>query len=173
MKRLHPAPAPLPGGPVWPAPTDWARTHAGELAHAFAPLAGDIALVLDAAGVVLAAAEGEVPGGHGWTQAWVGRAWADTVAADCRAKVTRMVRARASTGQAGKCEVNHPADDGHGVPVAWSAIRLGDHGPSLAIGRDLSAVARQQQRLLDLQAQLEAALWQLREPGAAPKGSLN
>ncbi len=173
MKRLHATPSPSPAGAVWPASTGWAQAHADDLARAFVPLAGDIALVLDTAGVVLAAAQGEVPEGQGWTQAWVGRAWADTAAADSRAKVTRMLQALASTGQAGKCEVNHPADDGHLVPVAWTAIRLGDRGPSLAIGRDLAAAARQQQKLLDLQARLEAALWQLREQGATPKDSLN
>lgn len=173
MKRLSTDTPPTLAGDTWPETPRWTRSHARALARAFAPLAGDIALVLDEAGVILAAAQGDLPEGQGWAQAWTGRAWADTAAPDSRAKVVRMVGDLVRDGRAGRCEVNHPADDGHPVLVAWTGIRLGDRGPSLAIGRDLAAATRDQQRLLALQAQLEAAYWQLRSRPGGPQEPLN
>jgi len=149
----------------WAAEPGWASAHAGALARTFAALAGDIVLVLDEGGTILAAAQGEVPAGQGWVHGWVGRSWPDTASEGTRSKLQQMLRDLGQAGTASKREVNHPADDGHVLAVAWTAIRLDSEGTALAVGRDLAAALQQQQELLRVQQQLEASYWQLRNGG--------
>lgn len=135
---------------------------ADELAKTFVSLASDIALVMDESGVItnIAQAGGDpvAPG----ASAWIGRSWADTVSGDTRRKIELMLQEVKNTGLGRRREVNHPGSGG-GVPVAYTAIRLGQGGPVLAVGRDLRAIAAIQQRLLDSQQDLERGYWQLRQ----------
>ena len=148
------------GGPVdLGALSAWAP----QLAEAFVSLASDIALVLDADGVVLNVAQGGAaplaPSAH----EWVGRAWVDTVTGDTRAKVDRLLKDVVSTGFGRRREVNHPSAAGADIPVAYTAMRLGEHGPVLVVGRDLRAVAAIQQRFVDVQREMELGYWRTRQ----------
>lgn len=133
------------------------------LAQTFSGLAGDVVLVIDESGVVMEAAPGAVAQDEGWIHGWEGKAWIDAVATDSRAKVTLMLGELAAQGQARRREINYQADDGHCLTLACSALRLGEHGPSLVVGRDLSATAALQQRLLEAQQQMEAGYWDARQ----------
>jgi transcriptional regulator PpsR len=139
---------------------------APQLAEAFVSLASDIALVLDQNGVVLNVAQGGTaplaPSAH----EWVGRAWVDTVTGETRAKVGLLLKDVASTGFARRREVNHPSPAGADIPVAYTAMRLGEQGPVLVVGRDLRAVAAIQQRFVDVQREMERGYWRTRQSEA-------
>lgn len=134
---------------------------APELASTFVKVAGDIALVVGADGVICNVAEGGSPVCS--TSAWVGRAWVDTVTAETRRKVELLLQEARSGAVARRRELNHPCAGGTSVPVSWAAVQLGERGPVLAVGRDLRAVAAIQQRFLDAQQQMERDYWQRRE----------
>lgn len=136
---------------------------APQLAEAFVSLASDIALVLDADGIVLNVAQGGAaplaPAAH----EWIGRAWVDTVTGDTRAKINALLKDEASTGMARRRELNHPSSTGVDIPVAYTALRLGQHGPVLVVGRGLRAVAAIQQRFVDAQREMERGYWRTRQ----------
>ena len=142
---------------------------APSLAQAFASLACDIALVLDAQGVITRVAHS--PGSHlaAATADWVGRLLADTVTPDTRHKIDSLLADVASLGLARRREVNLPVQDGPTIPLAFTALRLGPDGPALAAGHDLRAVALMQQRFMRVQQELERGYSQaLRAGGLAP-----
>lgn len=134
-----------------------------ELAITLARVVGDLAIVVDAQGVIVAVGEGAsvpVPG----CAFWVGRRWADTVCAGSQAKLSALLEDVDRSGEVthGR-ELMHPLPQGGQVPVAWSAIRLGPLGPVLAVGRDLGAVTAMQQRFVEVQQEMERHYWRYRQ----------
>jgi transcriptional regulator PpsR len=138
---------------------------APELASTVASLAGDIALVVDAEGVVRNVATQEA-GLSASADTWVGRPWAETVTSDTRRKIENLLDEVRQDGRSRRREVNHPSALGQDIPVAWAAVRLGDSGPVLAVGRDLRVVAAIQQRFLESQQELERDYWKRRQTEA-------
>jgi len=134
---------------------------AREVAVTLARVGSDIALVVDADGVIRTVAEGTapLPAGCG---AWVGQRWVDTVTAGTRRKIELLLEEANAAGITQRREVSHPADGGDDLPLAWTAIRLGQQGPVVAVGRDLRAVAAIQRRFLDAQHEMEQAYWHRR-----------
>ena len=151
---------PVPGGEF-----DFsALSHlAPELATTFAAVAGDLALVVDADGVISSVATaGEratLPPGADW----VGRRWADTVTDDTRRKIEQLVEETNARGLSRRREVTLRSADGADIPVAFTAIRLGQSGPLLAVGQDLRAIAAIQQRFIESQQELERDYWRRRQ----------
>lgn len=139
---------------------------APELAKTFVSLSSDIALVIDEGGVIRNVAQGSsepiAPGAY----QWVGRAWVDTVSGETRPKIENLLKEVASTGIARRREVNHPLSADSSIPVAYTAIRLGDHGPVLAVGRDLRTIAAIQKRYVESQQEMERGYWQARQAEA-------
>lgn len=136
--------------------------YAPELAETFVTVASDIALVVDLDGTIRSVAVGAdspTPA----AASWVGRAWTDTVTEQTRRKIQRLLNDVAVTGVARRCEVAHLLPSGAGVPIAYSAVRLGRSGPVLAAGRDLRAIAAIQQRFVQSQQQMEREFWKRRE----------
>jgi transcriptional regulator PpsR len=135
---------------------------APELAEAFVSLSSDIALVLGADGLIEKVVQsGQNPIAPSATD-WVGRAWVDTVTGETRVKIENLLKEVTATGVGRRREVNHPSL-GNAIPVAYTAIRLGEGGPLLAVGRDLRAVAAIQQRFLEVQRDTEQAYWRARQ----------
>lgn len=134
---------------------------AKELAQAMARVASDIALVIDGDGVIRNVAEGAARLPAECSQ-WVGQHWVDTASADTRRKIEMLLGELRATGVTQSREVNHPVVDGDALPLTWTAIRLGEHGPVVAVGRDLRAVAAIQRRFLDAQHEMELDYWQRR-----------
>lgn len=135
---------------------------APELASTVVRVAGDIALVIGEDGVIRTVAEGSVAL-RGDDSQWVGRQWADTVGGSARQKVELLLQEAQRHGVSQRRELNHPTDTGAEIPVSWAAVRLGERGPVLAVGRDLRAVSAIQQRFLDAQKELEREYWQRRQ----------
>jgi transcriptional regulator PpsR len=139
---------------------------APELAHTFASLSSDIALVLDDSGVIRNVAHGVNAVLTPASQEWVGRHWADTVTGETRGKIELLLNEAKTTGLARKREINHPTAEGGHIAVSYTAIRLGKNGPLLAVGRDLGAIVAIQQRFLDAQQEMERGYWQVRQAEA-------
>lgn len=142
--------------------SEWAP----EIAQTFVSLASDIALVLDDAGVIRSVAQGSAAPLTPTAHEWVGRSWADTVTGETRGKVELLLQEVTETGLARRREINHPLDKGGNVAVAYTAIRLGEKGPLLAVGRDLGAIVAIQQRFLDAQHEMERSYWRARQAEA-------
>jgi len=139
---------------------------APELAKTFVSLASDIALVIDDDGVIRNVAQGGAdpiaPGAY----QWVGRAWIDTVSGETRPKIENLLKEVTATGIARRREVNHPLGADTSIPVAYTAIRLGENGPVLAVGRDLRTIAAIQKRYVESQQDMERGYWQVRQAEA-------
>lgn len=134
-----------------------AKTAASLLA-----VAGDIALVMDSAGVIrdvaLVGAETQFDAA---TQ-WIGRPWIETVTPDTRAKVDTLLKEAQSSGISKRRQVNHLLVDGVDVPVSYTALRMGRDGSLVAVGRDMRHVSALQQRLVEAQQAMERDYWRLR-----------
>ena len=133
-----------------------------ELAQTFVSIASDIALVMDTDGTIRNVALSNTPL-TSQADHWVGKSWADTVTPDTRGKIVRLLQEVSSSGVSRRSEVNHTSSTGPGIPVSYAAIRLGDTGPVLAVGRDLRAIAAIQQRFVESQQELERDYWKLRQ----------
>jgi transcriptional regulator PpsR len=135
---------------------------APEVASTVVRVAGDIALVIGDDGCIRSVAEGNLslPNEQ---QPWVGRPWAETVSPTTRNKVALLLEEAQQHGVSRRRELNHPSAEGGEIPVSWAAVRLGEHGPVLAVGRDLRAVSAIQQRYLEAQQELERGYWQRRQ----------
>lgn len=133
--------------------------YSTHLARAFASLACDIALVLDAAGLITAITHNDARSLGEASESWLGMALADTVSLETRHKIESLLAEVSSTGIARRREVNlmQPAGtpQAETIAVAYTALRLGSDGPVLAVGHDLRAVARMQQRFVRVQQELE------------------
>jgi transcriptional regulator PpsR len=136
--------------------------HATELASTVARVASDIALVVDQDGVIRSVAAGEAPTAPA-SSTWVGRAWVDTVTPATQRKIEMLLEEVRAKGVSRRREVSHPSPAGDDIPFAWTAIRLGEGGPVLAVGRDLRAVAAIQQQFRDAQQEMERGYWQRRQ----------
>lgn len=136
---------------------------APEMARALVSLDSDIALVVGPDGVIRDVVQGGGAILAGPAADWIGQRWIETVTAETRVKIERLLSDVASTGVARRREVNHPAADGMTIPVAYTAVRLGDDGPVIVVGRDLRAVAAIQQRFVDAQRDLERGYWSARQ----------
>ena len=135
---------------------------ASELATTIARVASDIALVIDRDGIIRTVAEGAAPLSSTCGD-WVGQHWVDTATAGTRRKIEMLLQEVSTTGITRRREVNHPGHGGDDIPVTWAAIRLGEGGSVLAVGRDLRAVAAIQQRLVDAQQDMERQFWNRRQ----------
>jgi hypothetical protein len=149
---LPPAHGPSAGA----TPQQWAQALAG--------IAGDLVLVLDEQGFLLAAAgAGAAIDGHpgaGWLPGWmagrIGQAWVDQVLPESRAKVQAMLAELHRGDPVRQREIGHGTHDGHSVLMTCGAARLGEHGPWLVVGRDGSAEEARVRRLWAAQQAMEA-----------------
>ena len=137
-------------------------TSAPQLAEMFVRLSSDIALVIDANGLIERVVQSDAKPIE-TANDWIGRAWIDTVTTDTRGKIAKILQEVTSTGVARRREINHHVSAGAAIPMAYTALRLGVDGPVLAVGRDLRAVAAIQQKFLDSQRETEQAYWKARE----------
>jgi transcriptional regulator PpsR len=136
-------------------PSDPLPGYGPELAETLVGVCSDVALIVDLDGTVRSAA---VRAGSPTPQAttWVGRSWVETASPRTRGKLVRLLGELAVEGGARHCEVEHPLPGTDlDVPVAWTALRLGDHGPLIAAGKDLRAIAEIQQRFVRTQQEME------------------
>ena len=132
-------------------------------AAALLAVAGDIALVMDGAGVIRDVA---VMGGNDsqldTATQWIGRPWNETVSGDSRTKIDTLVKEAVRQGVSKRRQVNHVMGDVLDVPVSYTTIKLGRDGSLVAVGRDMRHVSALQQRLVEAQQAMERDYWRLR-----------
>lgn len=138
-----------------------------DIASTVIAMAADVALVVDAEGVVRDLAYGadditdhDVPKDD--FAGWVGMAWIDTVTLESRPKIEEMLADAAENGATRWRQVNHPSPRGIDLPVRYAALRMGDDGRVLVLGRELSTMAALQQRLVESQLSMEREYARLR-----------
>jgi transcriptional regulator PpsR len=93
---------------------------------------------------------------------WPGKALAETVTFESRPKIEKLL-SEAADGRASRWrQVNHPVHGGPDMPISYTAMRVGNNGHIIAIGRDMSTVAMLQQRLLSAEQAVEQEYQRLR-----------
>ena len=133
-----------------------------EVAATLVAAAADVALVVDARGIIRDLAFGnEELSDEGYAE-WLGQAWADTVTIESRPKIEAMLRDADTSAASRWRQVNHPSSHGVDVPVLYSVLRIDKSGRVVAVGRDLRAMAALQQRLVDAQQSMERDYARLR-----------
>ncbi len=124
--------------------------------------AADVALVMDADGVILDVHFGSPElATEGFTR-WVDQPWVETVTPDSRSKVEALLRDAVKVGAHKWRHVNQTSLRGADIPILYSAVKVGSEERIIAFGRDLRDVAALQQRLVDAQQSLERDYWRLR-----------
>ncbi|MEM6954038.1 MAG: transcriptional regulator PpsR [Myxococcota bacterium] len=127
----------------------------------------DVAMVVDASGIVTDVWLGATfERSDGW-QSLVGQPWSETVLPDSRVKAEELVRNAFEEDAAGeRREVNQAIEGGGVVTLSASAVRFDDERVVIA-GRDLSPVASMQQRLVSAQQSMDLEYRRLRRAGTA------
>jgi transcriptional regulator PpsR len=93
---------------------------------------------------------------------WPGRAWSETVTVESRPKIDQLLSEAAAGTVARSRQVNHPGPGGADLPVRYTAMKVGPYGHIVAAGRDMSAMAQLQQRLLAAEQSIEQEYLRLR-----------
>src|SRR5690349_2362684 len=99
-----------------------------EAASGLIASAGDIALILDARGVIrdLACGNDDLP--RDWAEQWIGRSWIDTVTVESRIKVESMLNEAEAGSPPRWRHVNHPLPRSADIPIQYSVVRIGTEG---------------------------------------------
>jgi transcriptional regulator PpsR len=136
-------------------PTNWLDNLTPEVAGRLIAGASDIALVLDKDGIIRDVALGTEDLTREGYNSWLGQAWVDTVTVESRAKVNDLLKDASSVSPPRFREINHPTLRGLDIPVRYSAVKIGDDGRIVALGRDLRNLSTLQQRLVEAQQAME------------------
>ena len=104
----------------------------------------DIALVVDAGGLIRDVSVGDADLAARLDPAWIGQPLADTVTAESRGKVRAMLDTVPGDGLNWQ-EINH-AVDGEDLPVRYVAVRLPAEGQLVVLGRAHPGLAPVQQQ---------------------------
>ncbi len=125
-------------------------------------VATDVALVIDAGGVIRDVAVGsDELAVEGYAE-WIGKPWIDTVTVESRRKIEDLLKDASGKQSARWRQVNHPSSRGDDVPMLYSAVQVGSKGRVVAVGRNLRAISALQQKLLDVQQSMERDYLRLR-----------
>jgi transcriptional regulator PpsR len=119
----------------------------------------DITLKLDPQGVIEQVQVTRKELALGDTGQWVGRRWEDIVTHESRPKVRELLQ---GTSRALWRHINFPTNQAEDAPFEIALVRAQESGSLIALGRDLSALAALQQRLVDAQQSLERDYLRLR-----------
>lgn len=134
-----------------------------EASAALVEAASDIALVLNADGVISSVSMGTDDWPAQDIQHWNGQLWAQVVTSESRPKVEELLREAGSGRRTSRWRhINHIDASGRDIPILFSLIRVGDSGQMVAVGRDLRVVASLQARLLEAQQRMETDYLRLR-----------
>ena len=132
----------------------------------------DLALVVDAQGVIRDLAYSGSALVDERCDSWIGQALIQTVTKESRSKIEALLRDAASTDTPRWRQINHPSARGADLPLSYCAVRVSDEGRaqplgrSVIFGRDLRAMAALQQSLVDAQQESLQDHWKLRDAQA-------
>src|SRR5271156_6841247 len=96
-------------------PADSLSSIDPETAAALITTSSDLTLVVDNKGIVRDVAFADSALAKETYRDWVGRPWADTVAADSRGKIEELIRDSTASGPSRWRQVNYPGDQGSDV----------------------------------------------------------
>ena len=139
------------------APKETLGDLTAETAAKLVAAAADVALVIDGDGVIYDVSFRQTDLSlelerHG---SWFGRPWSETVTAESQPKVQAMLREAATNPASGWRQLNHQASGGGDIPILYSTVQIRDHDRFVALGRDLRAVAKLQQKVIEAQITME------------------
>lgn len=136
-----------------------------ETVGALVTSASDVAVVLDRGGIVrdLAVSDPDVP--RETFEGWVGRPFVETVTAESRPKVGRLLTIPDGELVSPPAQLNHPRPGGEDLPVRYTATPLSSDR-LVVLGRDLSPLAVAQRRLIVAQRNAEREFGRLRSAEA-------
>ena len=128
-----------------------------EAAAALIAAAADIALILDADGVIRDVSIGsqELADDLAGHSRWAGKRWTETVTEDSRSKAETLLADAAAQRESRWRHLNHPSTGNSDVPILYATIRAGAPDRYVAFGRDLRSVSSLQRRLVDAQQSME------------------
>lgn len=116
----------------------------------------DIAVLVDNDGIVRDYSIGsENLSRHSDFASWIGKPWIDTVTVESRPKIQQLLVDAGKKQPAPWRQVNHPTGGTNDLPVRYSAMRLGQNGGIVALGRELWAMSVLQQKLIETQQAME------------------
>ncbi len=133
-----------------------------EVADKLIGAATDIAVVLDGRGVIRDISVSSNLAAHDLAQ-WIGRPWVDTVAPDSRHKVEEFLSAGPASNAPSQRQINQTLPEGGNLMVLYSVVELPERDFRVAIGKDMSALERMQQKLINVQHQMERDYLRLRQ----------
>jgi len=144
------------------APEKWLADIDARSASSMIQGSADIALVIDRDGTVRDLAVSSDGLSDSDFAGLIDHPWTESVTSDSRSKVEALLTEASPDKTSRSRHVNHPTGSGSDVPVQYSAIRMPKTGHVIALGRDLSAVAALQQRLVNAQQSIERDYARLR-----------
>ena len=134
-----------------------------EAVAALLSASADVVIVLDGDGVIQdVSSPGGVISASGGLSQWKGKLWEDIVTIESKPKIRRLLTEADSEVHVSWRQVNIPTRDGADLPLSFCALRVGPKGRTIALGRDLRAIADLQQQLVDAQQALERDYLRLR-----------
>lgn len=122
--------------------------------HALAA-SGDLVLIVDRDGVIRDLAINSSELVRDGVDAWLDRAWADTVADDSRGKIDDLLHEARSGGAPRWREVNHISASGDALTFRYLAASAEVEGRVIVIGRDQRSITEMERRLIRAQQAIE------------------
>ena len=122
----------------------------------------DITLVLNTEGVIQEITLSDALANE-QVDAWIGRAWGDTLGDAGHANVKRMVQGERNKRVSVCSQMTQCFPSGRQLLMEYTTVSLGDKKGVIAIGRSLQAITELQTRLVAAQQTMERDYWKLRE----------
>lgn len=141
--------------------SNWAPLDAERTAQLVAATS-DVALLVDDSGIIRNVAISSADPALNVADGWLGKRFVDTVTSETKPKAEALLRDSALHGMSSRRQLNHVSPDGSDFPIAYTALRLGEKGGTIAVGRDLRAISALQHRLVETQQEMERSYWRLR-----------
>lgn len=115
--------------------------------------AADVALVVEDGIVKDVALADHALISNGYRDAWLGKAWIDTVTVESRPKIEDLLSGE--TSEIRWRQVNHISKSALDVPIKYTTVPVDGKDRFIALGRDLSDVSLLQQKLVSAHQDLE------------------
>lgn len=125
--------------------------------------AADVALLIDANGVICDVSLGSEELADLVQRDWVGRSWTETVTVESRPKVEDLLRSGGKPTTPKWRHINYPSTQGGSVPVLYATVKAGGSGQIVAIGRDMRQFTAVQERLIAAQQSMQRDYARMRQ----------
>jgi transcriptional regulator PpsR len=125
--------------------------------------ASDVTLFLNSEGIIQKASSQQSEISR-QCKKWVGKSWKQTVTSESIPKITELLNFSPLLKPGPRWRhINHVGNNGSFIPMLFSTVKLQESDNIVAMGRDLSGLAKIQQNLVDAQQSLEREYIRLRQ----------